>query len=45
MDFVVLDMGHNDEVPLLLGTPFLNTTNAVLYVGSGMLAFIFTGKQ
>jgi hypothetical protein len=31
MDFVVLDMGHNKEVPFLLGRPFLNTTNAVLH--------------
>jgi hypothetical protein len=40
-DFVILDMGHNEEVPLLLGRPFLNTTNAVLHV----LAFICKGKQ
>ena len=31
-DFVILDMGRNEEVPLLLGRPFLNTTNAVLLV-------------
>jgi len=32
MDFVVLDMGHNEEVPLLLGRPFLNTTNVVIHM-------------
>jgi hypothetical protein len=44
-DFVILYMGHKEEVPLLLGRPFLNTTNVVLHVGSGMLAFILKGKQ
>ena len=38
-DFVILDMGHNEEVSLLLGRPFLNTTNAVLHVGSGYVSF------
>jgi len=32
-DFVILDMGHNEKTLLLLGRPFLNTTNAVLHVG------------
>ena len=43
-DFVVLDMGHNEEVPLLLGRPFLNTTNAVLHVGSGHVSFLSQGQ-
>ena len=38
-DFVILDMGHNEEVPLLLGRPFFNTTNAVIHVGSGHVNF------
>ena len=44
MDFVVLDMGHNEEVPLLLGRPFLNTTNAFLHVGSGHVSFHIQGQ-
>ena len=44
MDFVILDMGHNEEVPLLLGRPFLNTTNAVLHVGSGQVRFHIQGQ-
>ena len=43
-DFVVLDMGHNREVPLLLGRPFLNTTNAVLHRGSGHVSFHIQGQ-
>ena len=43
-DFVILDMGHNEEVSLLLGRPFLNTTNAVLHVGSGHVSFHIQGQ-
>ena len=43
-DFVILDMGCNEEVPLLLGKPFLNTTNAVLHVGSGHVCFHIQGQ-
>ena len=43
-DFVVLDMGHNEEVPLLLGRSFLDTTNAVLHVGSGHVRFHMQGQ-
>ena len=43
-DFIVLDMGHNEEVPLLLGRPFLDTTNAVLHVGSGHVSFHIQGQ-
>jgi len=43
-DFVVLDMGDNEEIPLLLGRPFLNTTNAVIHVGSGHVNFHIQGR-
>ena len=43
-DFVVLDMGHNEEVPLLQGRPFLNTTNVVIHVGSGHVNFHIQGR-
>jgi hypothetical protein len=34
-DFMVLDMGVEDEeTPIILGRLFLNTTNAVIYIGS-----------
>jgi len=43
-DFVVLDMGHNEEVPLLLGRPFLNTTKAVIHMGSRYVNFLIQGR-
>jgi hypothetical protein len=44
IDFVVLDMGQREEVPLLLGRPFLHTTNGVLHVGSGHACFHIQGQ-
>jgi hypothetical protein len=33
---MVLDMEiEEEETPIILGRPFLNTTNAVIYIGSG----------
>ena len=32
VDFMILEMGIDEEIPLILGRPFLNTTNAVIYV-------------
>ena len=35
-DFMVLDMGEEeDDTPNIPRRPFLNTTNAIIYVGSG----------
>jgi len=34
-DFVILDMGTNINVPVILGRPFLNMVNTIIYVGSG----------
>jgi hypothetical protein len=42
--FDVLDMGHNEEVPLLLDRPFLNTTNAVLQEGAEHVCFHIQGQ-
>ena len=34
-DFMVQDMGEEeDDTPIILGRPFLKTTNAIIYVGS-----------
>ena len=38
-DFVVLDMGEDDDPPILLGRPFLNTANATIFVGTGRINF------
>jgi hypothetical protein len=43
-DFIILDMGHKQRVPPILGRPFLNTTNAVLYVGLGHVSFYMQGQ-
>ena len=42
-DFIILDMGIDEEIPLILGRSFLNTTNVVIYVGSGQIHFQFLG--
>ena len=34
---MILDMG--EEVPIILGRLFLNTTNMIIYVGSGQIHF------
>ena len=39
-DFMVLDMGEEeDDTPIILGRSFLNTTNAIIYVGSRQVHF------
>ena len=45
IDFIILDMGADIEVPIILGRPFLNTTNAVIYVGFGQICLQFTGRM
>jgi isoaspartyl peptidase/L-asparaginase-like protein (Ntn-hydrolase superfamily) len=42
-DFMVLDMGIEEEkTPIILGRPFLSTTNTVIYIGSGQVHFQFS---
>ena len=39
-DFMVLDMGEEEEdIPIILGRLFLNTTNAIIYVESRQVHF------
>jgi hypothetical protein len=38
-DFMVLDMGEEDDVHLILGRPFLNTTSAIIYIRTGEIHF------
>ena len=41
-DFKVLDMGEEDvDIPIILGRPFLYTTNMIIYIGSGQVHFQF----
>jgi hypothetical protein len=38
-DFMVLDMEEENDSPIILGRLFLNTTIAVIYVGSRQIHF------
>jgi hypothetical protein len=41
-DFMVLDMGDEEEdTPIILERPFLNTIDAIIYIGSGQIHFQF----
>ena len=45
-EFMVLDMGEEGEdVPIILGRPFHNTTNAIIYVRSGQVHFQFPRQK
>ena len=40
VDFMVLDIGEEeDDTPIILRRPFLNTTNAIIYVRSRQVHF------
>jgi hypothetical protein len=39
-NFMVLNMGAEDEeTPIILGRSFLNTTNAIIFIGFGQVHF------
>jgi hypothetical protein len=38
-NFLVLDMSGDEDTPIILGRPFLNTTNAVIYIRSRQIHF------
>jgi ATPase subunit of ABC transporter with duplicated ATPase domains len=44
-DFMVLDMGEEDDVHLILGRPFLNTTGAIIYIRTREIHFQFPGEK
>ncbi|XP_057251773.1 uncharacterized protein LOC104897055 [Beta vulgaris subsp. vulgaris] len=39
VDFIILDMDEDVEVPIILGRPFLATTGAIINVKNGILTF------
>jgi hypothetical protein len=45
VDFVVLDMQEDMKTPLILGRPFLSTTNAHIDVGAREIKFNMNGKE
>ena len=44
-DFMVLDMGEEDDTPIILGRSFFNTINAIIYVRSGQVHFQFPREK
>jgi hypothetical protein len=45
IDFVVFDMQEDMKTPLILGRPFLSTTNAHIDVGAREIKFNINGKE
>ena len=45
IDFMILDMSNAKDTPLILGCPFLNTTNSCIYVASRQIQFHFAGRN
>jgi hypothetical protein len=45
IDILVIHMGDEQDPPIVLGRPFLNTTRAIIYIRTGEIHFQFrTGK-
>jgi hypothetical protein len=45
VDFVVLEMGEREKLPLILGRPFLKTVGATIDVGKGEIMFDINGEM
>ena len=45
VDFIILDMVQEEDVPSILGRLFLNTTNAIIYIGPGQIHFQFPRQK
>jgi hypothetical protein len=45
IDFVVLEMGEREKLPLILGRPFLKTMGATIDVGKGEIMFDINGER
>ena len=45
-NFLVVDMGEEEiDPPILLGRPFLNTTKAIIYIGTRVVQFQFPSEK
>jgi hypothetical protein len=44
-DFLGIDMGDDYDPPIILGRPFLNTTRAIIYIGTGEIHFHFPTEK
>jgi hypothetical protein len=45
INFVVLDIGEREKLPLILGRPFLKTVGATIDVGKGEIKFDINGER
>jgi hypothetical protein len=45
VNFVVLEMGEREKLPLFLGRPFLKTMGATIDVGKGEIKFDINGER
>ena len=45
VDFVILDMGVDTEIPLILGRPFLSMTTAHIDAGVGVIQLNINGQK
>jgi hypothetical protein len=44
-DFLVIDMRDEQDPPIVLGRPFLNTTRAIIYIRTGEIYFQFRTEK
>jgi hypothetical protein len=44
-DFLVIDMGDEQDPPIVLGRPFLNTTRAIIYIRTSEIHFQFRTEK
>jgi hypothetical protein len=44
-DFLVIDMDDEQDPPIVLGRPFLNTTRAIIYIRTGEIHFQFRTEK
>jgi hypothetical protein len=44
-DFLVIDMGDEQDPPIMLGRPFLNKTRAIIYIRTGEIHFQFRTEK
>jgi hypothetical protein len=43
-DFVILNTGHDETTPIILGQPFLHTARATIYAGTSTIYFDIARK-
>jgi hypothetical protein len=44
-NFMILDMGEEEDVAIILGRLYLNITNVIIYIGSGQIHFQLLGQK